>query len=322
MSSFIGKIIIAVSLLICCSTAPIPTMIHIANDSPTPIEIRFQEELPIEIPIDWTRNIAHIALDVEKILREENYVLLDLDRGVVTMQDNRELIERIFDKAEKRIRVRSTYTESEATEIVKILFRILEEEGLQYRDYSGEGYYYLGCHLFGYGLAKREIDCVSYTLLGLGIAEHLGLPMTGIFMPGHIALRWHLDTGESINVELTIPATCADDFYIGWKNIPMEAVAKGIYLRDLSREEVIAQQLYNLSLVFERRAYLEKSLTMVNRALGLFNSFPDAFNLRGVVFKRWGRFIEALGDFDMAVRMDSAYTEARYNRSNTLLRLL
>ncbi|MFH2003010.1 MAG: transglutaminase family protein, partial [Planctomycetota bacterium] len=250
MSIVLDKFIGFSSLLIYLSIATFPVT-FIRSAPAEPVSIVDDAPLYSENTIDWTKNIAHIALDVEKMLHDD-YVLIDLERGIVTMKDNHALLDRIFAEAEDRICVRSSYTEQQALDVVKTIYRILEEEGFRYRDYSSDGYFFLGCHLFGYGLAKREIDCVSYSLLGLGVAERLNLPMTGIFMPGHFALRWHLDHGESMNIEMTVPARCDNDFYIGWKGILRDTVERGVYLRDLSRREVVAQQFYSLSLVWER----------------------------------------------------------------------
>jgi regulator of sirC expression with transglutaminase-like and TPR domain len=267
--------------------------------------------------IDWSRNIAFIALDIETQLHED-YILSDLDRGFVTMQDNRDVLGRILHKAEKRIPIRKDYGEEEAMAVAVLMHEILEEEGFTYRSYSSDAYRFLGANVFGYGLAKREIDCVSYCILGLAIAEHRKLPLVGIYMPGHCALRWILKDGSHLNLELSIPASCRDDFYILWKKISMASLTRGIYLRSLSKQEVIAQQYYNLGLVWEKREQFQKAMSALNKARSLMRDFPDAYNLRGILYKSRGQFKKALNDFDRALVLDQRFFEARINRANVL----
>jgi regulator of sirC expression with transglutaminase-like and TPR domain len=277
------------------------------------IPSRGKVSTPAESGIDWSRNIAHIALDVEKELHPD-YVLSDLSRGFVFMEDNHELLDRIFEKAEKRITVRERYGEKEVVEIARAMHEILEEEGFTYRDYSTDAFYFLGANVFGYGLAKREIDCVAWSLLGLGMAEHLGLPLAAVYMPGHFALRWLFDDGRYLNLELSIPAKCDDDYYISWKNISPGALERGVYLRNLSRAEVIAQQYYSLGLVWESREKWDKASSAVGHALRLFRDFPDAYNLRGLIRKAAGEVARAVEDFDTAIVLDEQFIEALANR--------
>jgi regulator of sirC expression with transglutaminase-like and TPR domain len=263
--------------------------------------------------IDWNRNIAHLALEIEKQFHDE-YILCDLERGFVGMADNHRLLERLFERAAARIPVQEEYTDEEAVRISSIIHDLLMEEGFRYRDFSGAEQALLGNTVFGYQLARREIDCVTYCILGLGIAEHLDLPLSGIYMPGHLALRWMLEDRQTFNLELSIPAQCDDDFYVSWKAISPEARHQGIYLRNLSKSEVLAQQYYNLSLIWERRGDLDKALQAAEQALQLFHCFPDGFNLRGIIMKAHGMISEALRDFDTALALDKGFSEARNNR--------
>jgi len=270
--------------------------------------------------LDWNDNIARIALKVEQELHAD-YILCDLHRGIVTMSDNLELLARLFKKAEKRIGIKESYNEDEAIETTHAIFELLKDEGLEYRDFSSEEFFFHGANLFGYELAKREIDCVAYSLLGLGIAEHLNLPLKCVSMPEHFTLRWIFDDGGRLNIELSIPAKCDDDYYIAWKNINTTAIENGVYLRDLERAEVIAEQYYSLSLVWEKRNQLDKAMAALNRALFLLRKYPDAYNLRGIIWKRKGEHVKALREFDKAILLDNNFTEAKYNRANTLSKL-
>ena len=123
-----------------------------------------------------------------------------------------------------------------------------------------------------------------------------------------------LPEGRSFNLELSIPARCDDAFYMQWKEIPERSVQEGVYLRTLGRREIIAQQLYSLSLVWEKRKNLTQAAAALEEALELSPLFPDALNLRGLIRKKEGLGGEALDDFDLALLLDPCFAEARFNR--------
>jgi len=309
------------TLFLCLATAPLPSTSQERSFKPHLLFARDQADrlTPSARPtfIDWSQNIGHIALEVEKALHDD-YILCDLERGFIGMEDNHRLLERLFEEAENRIPVKNEYTEAEAIRISATIHRILKEQGFRYRNYREEEHCLLGDTMFGTQLARKEIDCVAYGLLGLSIAEHLELPLSGIYMPGHFALRWRLADGESFNLELSIPARCDDAFYESWKGISKATIKNGSYLRDLTKQEVIAQQFYNLSLVWENRGRIDLAAGAIDRALRLFSLFPDAYNVRGLLHRSIGMIPEALRDFDLAIALDSAFKEARFNRKRTV----
>lgn len=270
--------------------------------------------------IDWSRNTAHIGIDLEKELTGD-HILYDLDKGPITLQDAYRFIDRLFDKAGKRIKVKKNYTEIEALKVSSAIHRLLKEEGFKYKDYSSWEYYLLGANLLSYGVARKKIDCVGYSLLYLGISEHLGLPMVGISVPGHLTLRWNLSDGSYINWEATVPAKCKDDFYISWKNISQNAVENGVYLRSLSKKEIIAQQYYNLSLVWKERRQFDKAMKALDKAIKLFPKYSDAYNLRGVIWKIRGQIDQAIGQYNTAIQFDPNFSDAYYNRANARLKI-
>jgi regulator of sirC expression with transglutaminase-like and TPR domain len=95
--------------------------------------------------------------------------------------------------------------------------------------------------LLGHYLDTRRGDCVSMPLLFLILADRLGLCMTLVAAPNHLFLRWRNGEGDAVNLETTSGALPARDRWIRL-NRPMSdrAVASGMYLRSMSRREVVA----------------------------------------------------------------------------------
>jgi tetratricopeptide (TPR) repeat protein len=157
----------------------------------------------------------------------------------------------------------------------------------------------------------------------MGIAEHLGLPVIGINVPGHLALRWDLGNGRYFNWETTVPARCKDDFYISWKNISKDAVRKGVYIKQkgLSKQELIAHVYYDKGLVLKEWRHLDGAMAALDRATELFPQYADAYNLKGVILKGRGEIRRAVGEYDRAIGLDPNFPEAYYNRANAKLEM-
>lgn len=90
-------------------------------------------------------------------------------------------------------------------------------------------------------LRTHRGNCVSMPVLFVALAQRLGLNATLSTAPNHIFVKYIDDvTGQTVNLETTSGAYPARDSYIR-RNMPMTdlAVANGLYLKTLSRKEVL-----------------------------------------------------------------------------------
>jgi regulator of sirC expression with transglutaminase-like and TPR domain len=89
-------------------------------------------------------------------------------------------------------------------------------------------------------LADRHGNCVSMPILFMVLGQHMGLKMTLAQAPLHLLVKFTDDQGREWNLETTSGAGLTRDSHYR-KLLPMsdEAVASGLYLRGLSRDEVI-----------------------------------------------------------------------------------
>lgn len=91
-------------------------------------------------------------------------------------------------------------------------------------------------------LRTHRGNCVSMPILFVALAQRLGLKATLSTAPNHMFVKYMDDvTGKTINLETTSGAYPARDVYIR-QNMPMtdEAIANGIYMKTLSKKEVLA----------------------------------------------------------------------------------
>jgi regulator of sirC expression with transglutaminase-like and TPR domain len=99
-----------------------------------------------------------------------------------------------------------------------------------------------GAHLLHNYLASRKGNCVSMPILFLALGERLGLNVTLSTAPLHIFVKWTDDeTGKTWNLETTSGAGFTRDAHYR-KLLPTtdEAVANGVYLKALSRQEALS----------------------------------------------------------------------------------
>ena len=90
-------------------------------------------------------------------------------------------------------------------------------------------------------LETRRGNCVTMPILFLLLGERLGLKMTLAEAPLHLFVKYTDDDGSTWNLEATSGAGFTRDLWYRQK-LPMtdKAVANGVYLRPLSREETVA----------------------------------------------------------------------------------
>ncbi|MBI4601888.1 MAG: tetratricopeptide repeat protein [Planctomycetes bacterium] len=183
-------------------------------------------------------------------------------------------------------------------------------------------------------------NCLGYTTLFLAVGERLGLPLQGVSVPQHLFVRWD-DGRVRRNIEVTdFGREVTDSEYIegrAGQRIPPESLERGVFLRSLTKRELLAGVLANLaagSIAEERYeeareradaalrldpkdyvAYLtraravfqtrldgtEGALEDVQRGLALFPTSTDLLQLKAGLLAEAGRLEEALEAAERAV---------------------
>ena len=196
-------------------------------------------------------------------------------------------------------------------------------------------------------LARKQGYCVGIASLYLVLAERLGLPIRAVATPAHVFLRYD-DGVARLNIEtLQRGAAIPDDRYVREQRIPPRAIRKGIFLRDLTADEFMAQVLNNLGVIYsERKEYAEaeaqyedalhldprqaaawynsgndllaraayrRAARCFTKALRLWPADVWALNNRGVTFLKMSRPGKARRDFEAALALDPGFEAARKN---------
>ncbi len=164
-------------------------------------------------------------------------------------------------------------------------------------------------------------SCLGTSLLALGIARRLDLPVRGVAVPGHFFLRCYYPDGRRRNLDLTRPnESLSDAFYVRWRGISERAILSGMYLRGLTDREVIGHLLASRAGYLAQEGRIEMALRDADIALRLLPGNPQALTNRGFALDRLGREAEAAESYRLAIRSDPASSRAMNNLAHILCR--
>jgi regulator of sirC expression with transglutaminase-like and TPR domain len=90
-------------------------------------------------------------------------------------------------------------------------------------------------------ILSRQGNCVTMPILFMILGQRIGLDMTLAEAPLHLFVKFKDDAGRELNLETTSGAGFTRDVWYR-KSLPMtdKAVSSGIYLKALSRDQVVA----------------------------------------------------------------------------------
>jgi Tfp pilus assembly protein PilF len=167
---------------------------------------------------------------------------------------------------------------------------------------------------YGDALRAGACDCDVLVLTYLTAADALDLPVTAVFLPGHVLLVWD-DGRERVYWETTVPVERPAWFV----DALVPEGAERAYLRPQSRTEMVGY-LYLLR-ADARHAHgdLAGADADYDRALRMSPALVIAFHNRGRAHLLGGEPAAAFADFDRALALDPTYADARYGRGLALL---
>lgn len=97
--------------------------------------------------------------------------------------------------------------------------------------------------LFIHNVRKKQLDCDTSSFIVLAVAHEMGWPVHAVRAPGHIFVRWDDGAGKRFNMDFGNLRD--DDAYPKKFEITSKARSDGIYLKSLTRDELISSALMN-----------------------------------------------------------------------------
>jgi len=217
------------------------------------------------------------------------------------------LVQREIHRLTERLRPEVDRAADEG-EVVDAFRRVLlTEEGFVYdRSPSDPGNYLLETVL-----ARKKGNCLGLSMLYLSLADRLGLPFRGVYVPSHCFVRYE---GKTIrrNVEFAEGgASWEDERYRREFRIQTDSP----YLHSLTRNEMLGVFLKTLGAGYSRKGREEDALRLYDEAGRLYPGLPDVYYNAGVSLQRLGRHDEAMGKYRSALGLDPEMAAARDNLS-------
>jgi tetratricopeptide (TPR) repeat protein len=197
---------------------------------------------------------------------------------------------------------------SDGSHVVSAFRRILlVEERFTYDKSSADP----GNYLLESVLARRKGNCLGLSLLYLALADRLGIPFRGVYVPSHCFVRYE-GNGVLVNVEFAEGgASWSDDRY----RREFRILPSRPYLRSLTPGEMFGVFLKTLGAGYSRKGREEDALRLYDEAGRLYPGLPDVPYNAGVSLQKLGRLDEAAGMYRRALDLDPEMAAARDNLS-------
>jgi len=173
-----------------------------------------------------------------------------------------------------------------------------------------------GNYLLESVLARRQGNCLGLSLLYLALADRLGIPFRGVYVPSHCFVRYE-GNGVPVNVEFAEGgASWSDDRYRREFRIRPGRP----YLQSLAPDEMLGVFLKTLGAGYSRKGREEDALRLYAEAGRLYPGLPDVHYNAGVSLQKLERFDEAAVKYRRALDLDPEMAAARDNLSILLAR--
>lgn len=139
---------------------------------------------------------------------------------------------------------------------------------------------------------SRKGNCVSMPTLFLALMERVdpGIPFVGVKAPLHLFCRLRdRQTGDVWNVETTNGGNPArNQWYIDRMNISQTAIETGLYLKDLTKKEFIAELIGTLAHKYRNEDKFEKAMVYVDLMLKLSPESDIGLVQKGALYDEIG----------------------------------
>ena len=158
-------------------------------------------------------------------------------------------------------------------------------------------------------------NCSSFTYLYLSVMKRLRLPFYAVAAPNHVFVRYD-HKGVKINVETTLNGKqISDKEYIKQYNIPLRSIKQGIYMRNKTKKQLIADMLRNRGTSFVRTGKLEMAIKDYNKAISFNPMYSEAYFNRGIAYAKKGNFQKAIKDYNKASLLNYTWVKPYMNRA-------
>lgn len=182
---------------------------------------------------------------------------------------------------------------------------VFGEEKYAYDSVAGDPQNYLLDRV----VARKRGNCLGLTVLYIAIAERVGVPLHGSYVPSHCFVRYE-ENGVPCNVEMGEGGAERDD---KWYARKFDLAEGRPYLKTLGKREMIGVYLKSLAAAYSKNAAQEEALRLLGAA-ALYNpGLPDVYYNAGVAYQKMGKTGDAIAHYRRALELDPGLDSARGN---------
>lgn len=227
---------------------------------------------------------------------------LDLESALAAVPDSRyRLLDTVIAESARRITTRKTYTRPQALDVLRTIETVLTEhnfvcsipafkvdtltagltpkplhEGLADSDANALRRKHIAAHA---DEPFYHVDCDISSFLYLAVADALDLPLALVEAKSHFFLRWHFESRRYVNWDTNYGTDkFTDEQYRLRRGLPRGSVARGTYLRSLTRAEVKGYFLSLRGNAFRNRGRYAAALADHRNATAAYARSPITWN--------------------------------------------
>ncbi len=227
---------------------------------------------------------------------------LDMEKSFCPDRAAYDRLERLLARAKAEIATRETYSTEEAIAVLKSIDALLKKEGFTFKNNL----------LLCAGLQSGKIDCDNYSALYTAIAETVKVPIKPVYAPNHSFVRFLFDEdGSYVNWEPIQGRSLPDSYYKKTLGIAEPSVRKGVYLKELSRNEFLGVEDNNLGAHLMTQKKFGEAASYFSMAVRLYPAFSSAYHNRGTALYAAAKLDGALDDLLKAADLDPRRPETQ-----------
>jgi regulator of sirC expression with transglutaminase-like and TPR domain len=158
-------------------------------------------------------------------------------------------------------------------------------------------------------VARKRGNCLGLTVLYLAVAERVGIPLHGSYVPSHCFVRYE-ENGARCNVEMGEKGAERED---GWYARKFGLADERPYLKTLGKREMVGVYLKSLAAAYSKKAMQEEALRLLGAAALYSPELPDVYFNAGVAYQKLGKTEDAIAHYRRALDLDPKLDSARGN---------
>lgn len=170
------------------------------------------------------------------------------------------------------------------------------------------------------GLEDRMLDCVSLSVIYYDISKIKNFNLAVVAAPDHVFLRCYLGN-DSFNWEPLKAKVLSNDYYRKKLNISKESEENGVFLKDLTEDEILSLQYTKIGTRLDELNYSKEAFDYFKKAVELYPKDVYAYSNVGLFNYKEGNYTDAIYWYKKAIELDPKFYNAYYNLGQSYKKL-